>query len=150
MPDSGRTTVGSGRMCKDKVDYEEVDVTPTANGGMHKEKSHYVHKDVSVSGAMQTTPNPPAQSACPTKTQGCDNDSSWGCMWLVWIILIFIIILIIVMAVFWACKPSFVTRECEDDSGGCELDLARAALYAFVITFFLVLIGCAIWWACRR
>lgn len=143
-------------MCADKdmVDYETKDVSMNPDGSKHVEKCHHVHKhkDVEVAGAMVSGPahTGAGAQACPQPVEKC-NDSSWGCMWVVWIILIFIIILIIVMAIFWAVKPNFVTRECEDtgDNGGCEVDLARAALYAFVITFFLVLIGCAIFWCCR-
>ncbi|CAH6421259.1 Hypothetical protein POVR2_LOCUS324 [uncultured virus] len=155
MPESsGRSMAAAGRYEKD-VDYEEeVSVSRTPDGGKHKEKCFHKHKEISggVVAQTETTPvqQPTPQQCAPEKQQCNDDSSSWGCMWLVWIILIFIIILIIIMAVFWAVKPSFVTRECEDANDGCEVDLARAALYAFVITFFLILIGCAIWCCCRR
>lgn len=146
-------------MCGDmELDYEmdkRVSMNPDGSKEVTKCGHIHKHKDVEVAGAMTTMPTPQPAPACPQPCppvqDKCANDSSWGCMWVVWIILIFIIILIIVMAIFWAVKPNFVTRECEDtgDNGGCEVDLARAALYAFVITFFLVLIGCAIFWCCR-
>lgn len=158
MPESsGRSMAAAGRYEKDVVDYEEVNVTRTPDGGKHKEKCHHKHKEVSGGVVAQTETTPVQHQAtqhhekqCTPQEKQCNDDSSWGCMWLVWIILIFIIILVIIMAVFWAVKPSFVTRECEDANDGCEVDLARAALYAFVITFFLILIGCAIWCCCRR
>lgn len=77
------------------------------------------------------------------------DGNAWGWSAIVWIIVFFVIILFIVMVVFWWFQPDCVTRKCEDKDD-CELDLCRAALYAFVIAFFLVFIFGAIWFcACR-
>lgn len=152
---SGRTGSIAGRYHKDVVDYEQVDVTRSPDGSMHKEKVHQKCVDKQGAVTAQTAPvqqQPAQQDNCHKKHDDCNNkgsDSSWGCMWIVWIILIFIIILVIVMGVLWAVKPGCVTRECEDSNDGCEVDFGKAALYAFVITFFLVLIGCLVWCCCR-
>ncbi len=78
------------------------------------------------------------------------NASVSGIVWIVWIILLFIIILFIVLAVFWFLRPDCVTKDEFNDDGGKDMDFSKGALYAFIITFFLVLIICACWYAVKR
>jgi len=85
------------------------------------------------------------------KKKHADDCGGSSGAWIVWIVLIFIIILFIVMGCFWFVKPDCVTRDC-DDGNTCknEFDIGRAGLYAFVITFFLIIIILGIWWcACK-
>jgi len=79
-----------------------------------------------------------------------NKGAGYGFMWIVWVILLFIIILFIIMAVFYFLKPDCVTKEECNDDGTRDIDFGKGALYAFVITFFLVLIICGCWYAFNR
>jgi len=91
------------------------------------------------------------------KHHGRHHDSGFSCAWIIWIIVIFIFVLFIVLGCFWVFRPGFVTKKgCDSDTSnddghdGCDFDIWKAFLWAFVITFFLVLIFGAAWWVCRR
>jgi len=82
------------------------------------------------------------------------HDSGFSGAWLLWIVVIFIIILLIVFGAFWFAKPGCVTKQSDasntdGEEAACgEVDICRAFLYAFFITFFIVLILGAMAWAC--
>jgi hypothetical protein len=156
----GTTTAAAMHYDKDKYTTEKKQKIHTPTGD-YKETEKHTHKEidaVAVGFVDKTRMNPnmnpnmnPSVSTCDPPPCKKNTDESWGCMWIVWVILIFIIILIIVIGALWFIKPDCVTRQCDDGGdGGCEVDLCRAALYAFVITFFIVLIGCCIFWCSRR
>jgi hypothetical protein len=146
------TTAGAMHYDKDTYVTEKKQKIHTANGD-YKETEKHKHNEIDAVGVgfVDKTRSNPNVSTCDPQPYKKTTDESWGCMWIVWVILIFIIILIIVIGALWFIKPDCVTKQCDDGGdGGCEVDLCKAALYAFVITFFIVLIGCCIWWCVRR
>lgn len=149
---SASQAVSGGAMHYDKDEYvtERKQKVHSASGD-YKEKETHKHKEIDAVGVVYTDKTRQSGPDNVTdKKNRPDADDSMGCMWLVWVILIFIIILIVILAALWMLKPDCVTRECDTDDSGCEVDLCKAALYAFIITFFLVLIGCCLCWCCKR
>jgi hypothetical protein len=75
------------------------------------------------------------------KKSGCS-----GTTFAIILFVIFIIILFVALGGFWYCQPECVTSDTE--SGGREFSLVSAALYAFVIALFFIIIIGAAWYCC--
>jgi len=75
------------------------------------------------------------------KTSGCS-----GTTFAVILFIIFIIILFVALGGFWYCQPECCTSDNEE--GGTDFNFVSAALYAFVIALFFIIIIGAAWYCC--